>query len=130
MSSYIIIQVGRVSKDKINGRWETTDTRRAVTFIGKEIRTYWTNSEHSTLNEVTTLYETKDGQHVITLEMSVDNYDARGSRVTFHHAYVVDEKELRPGGRWGYVGPSLLPMPLDDFLAALASNETRWTQWV
>ncbi len=121
MSSLIILQVGRLSRDKIEGRWITTDTRRAVMFKGKELRS------HNDKNAVDTLYQTDDGRYVAQVERTVDDYDERGSKVTFYHVCLVEEKDLRPGGRWSHVAPDLPPMPLADYLEALSSNEPRWT---
>ncbi len=120
MSSYIILQVGTVARDKVKGRWVASDTRRRVMFKGKKVRT------HSDTNAIDTLYRTDDGKYVVQTERSVDDYDERGSKVTFYGVYVVMEADLRPGGPWAHVAPDLPPMPLADYLEALACNGPRW----
>ena len=120
MSSGIILEVGSVARDKIDGRWVTSDKRRRLMFKGKLVRT------HSDKNAVDTLYRADDGQYIGHTERTVADYDGRGSKVTFYHVSVVNERDLQPGGLWSHVAPDLPPMPLADYLAALASNGPRW----
>ena len=120
MSSRIVLEVGSLARDKIEGRWVISDKRRRVMFKGKKVRT------HSDKNAVDTLYRMDDGRYVGHSERTVEDYDERGSKVTFYHVSMIKERDLRPGGPWSHVAPDLAPMPLDDYLAALACDGPRW----